>query len=357
MAFPRAGSVPAQIESGRVLDVDMATYTLTVTTQFTKKPQSGIPFATPYQHFANGEGIYFMPEVGSLCWVCFPSDGMRPFVIGWASGGVEGDHRSNRRDLNPGDIYMGTRDENFLVLRRGGVVQIGGGPLNQRIFLPVNNTIRDFCENFHLQTLAGDFEWSIARTEETTDGKRPASVKLKAREFANDAKPIAELEIGSHGENEPTILSLNIRASGADNANRKLVLSIDKSGNITWTAHKDSIWAITGDGAVAVDVKGDIALVSKGEVGANGKTFVARGNDSAEVSAGKNLTLKGSTGVAIDGLKVTVNGGLFPVLILSPTMAAWLAAHTHLCTMPGTPSGPPLPVLAGDHISQTLFAK
>lgn len=357
MAYPRSGSIPAVIESGRVLDVDLGSYTLSVTTQFTKKPQSGIPFATPYQHFANGEGIYFMPEVGSLCWVCFPSDGMRPFVIAWASGGVEGDHRANKKDLNPGDIYLGTRDENFLILRRGGVVQVGGGPLNQRIFLPVNNTIKDFCENYHLNSLAGDFEWTVARTEETTDGKRPASVKLKAREFADDANPIAELEIGSHGENEPTILSLNIRASGADSSDRKLVLSIDKTGNITWTAHKNSIWAISGKGSFAVDVEGDAAIVSKGEAGISGKTLVARGNDSAEVTTNGALALKGQREVSVDGARVVVNGGLFPVLIASPTMLAWFAFHTHLITSPGAPSGPPLPVLTGDQISKSLFAK
>src|SRR5258708_39925591 len=117
----REGMIPAIIETARIIDVDVATYTVSIATQFSKKPQNDIGFATPYQHFNNGEGIYFMPEVGSLCWVCFPSDGNRPFVLAWKSASDEGDERSKKQDLNPGDIYLGTRDENFLILRRGGI--------------------------------------------------------------------------------------------------------------------------------------------------------------------------------------------------------------------------------------------
>ena len=160
----RAAVVPAIIQHARVLDVDIASYTLTIATEFAKKPMSGIPFSSPYQHMNNGEGIYFMPEVGSLCWVCEPSDGGMPFVIAWAPAQDEGDFKSGKQDLNPGDIYLGTRDENFLILRRGGIVQIGGGPLSQRLYLPVNNTIKDFCENYSLNTVGGDFEWSVKRT-------------------------------------------------------------------------------------------------------------------------------------------------------------------------------------------------
>lgn len=356
MAFPNSRASAAFIESGRVLDVDMATYTLTVTTQYTKKPQSGVSFATPYQHFTNGEGIYFMPEIGSLCWICFPSDGNRAFVLAWASGATEGDHRSNKKDLNPGDIYLGTRDENFMILRRGGVVQIGGGPICQRMFLPIDNTIKDFCENYGLHTLAGDLEWSVAREESTTDGKRPSHVRLLAKEFSDDAKPIAELEIGSHEGNQDTILSLNIRASGVDSSDRKLVLEITKDGNVSWTAIKDSLWSVKGDGAFTVDVGGDALVKSGGEAKLTGKTVVVHGDTAAEVSTNQMLALKGKTGVNIEGLAVMVNNGVMPVMLASPAAVLWISMHTHVT--PVGPSGPPLPVLIPNaFVATALFAK
>ena len=188
MPAPTQGAlIPAKIERARVIDVDISTYTLTVATAFAKKPMTAIPFATPYQHFNNGEGIYFMPEVGSLCWLCEPSDGSVPFVLAWCSAQDEADFTARKQQLNPGDIYLGTRDENFLILRRGGVVEIGATGICQRIFMPVNNTINDFCENYNLHSLGGDLEWTIKRDENTTDGTRPALLGLYAKEFADDS--------------------------------------------------------------------------------------------------------------------------------------------------------------------------
>lgn len=341
MAVTSAQATAAVIESGRVLDVDISTYTLTVTTQFTKKPQSGISFATPYQHFVNGEGIYFMPEVGSVCWICFPSDGQRPFVLAWGPAQDEGDFRGKKKDLNPGDIYLGTRDENFLVLRRGGVVQIGGGPLNQRIFLPINNTIKDICENYSLSTLAGDLEWSIGRNEDTTDGKRPGLFALRAREFADDAQPIAELLIGSHSGDDKTILSLLVKDSGSDGAAQKVELKFTKEGTVEWTVRKDVVWTV--DGKWSLEVKGDASLVSKtgkvsvfasaGAVEVDGKTGV-KVNSAAQIELAAPLVKVGQ--------KMSVGSGpQFPVLLATPELLIWFAAHIHTSTAPGTPTSPP----------------
>src|SRR5690606_18657484 len=146
-----------------------------------------------------------------------------------------------------GDIYLGTRDDNAIILRRGGVVQIMGGPLCQRLFLPITNTISDFCENYGLHSLGGDLEWTIDREETSTDGHRPVHLRLKAREFAHDEEPIAYLEIGSHTGNPANILSLVINASGEKGAAKKISLEFRKDGtaafhfesNVTWTVKEN----------------------------------------------------------------------------------------------------------------------
>lgn len=341
MPVQHQGTTPAYIEAGRVLDVDITNYTLSITTKYTKKPQTGVTWSSPYMHFVNGEGVYIMPEVGSVCWVCFPSDGDRPFVLGWAPFMDEGDYRSRRQDLNPGDIYLGTRDENFLVLRRGGVVQIGGGPLSQRIFLPINNTIKDFCENYGLYTLGGDLEWTIQRKEDTTDGTRPALLKLSARAIASDAKPIAFLQVGSHGDQDPTILSLLINASGEEGAAKKVSLALGKDGTVKWDVESDVSWVTNGK--FTVTAKQDLTLSSS--------------SSKVEISAGSVVNVKGQTGVTIEassgmvkitgapiikmGQKVLVGESPMPVALATP-LVTWLTSHVHTIPGPTSPlSGPP----------------
>lgn len=341
MAVTHQGTVAAFVESGRVLDVDISNYTLTIATQYSKKPQTGIAWSSPYTHFVNGEGMYIMPEVGSLCWVCFPSDGNRAFVLGWAPGGDEGDYRARRQDLNPGDIYMGTRDENFLILRRGGIVQIGGGPLSQRLFLPVNNTIKDFCENYGLHTVGGDLEWSVKREETDTDGKRPTTFSLKAREVANDEKPIAELLVGSHGDGDKTILSLKIKDSGASGAATQISLTLDKEGNVKWEVKKDVEWKVTGKYTLKADDV--IEMTSKKDFKVKGKTYTLTGEDSVKIEAtGGNVTITGSPKIIMKD-KVEVGDSPESVALAGPLLQ-WLSMHTHniIAPVPGTPTSPPM---------------
>lgn len=349
---------PAFIIEARVLDVDIDRYTLTVAPQFIKNPQSDIPFATPYQHFDNGEGIYFMPEVGSICWMCYTSQGGKPVVIGWSAAQDDtGSFKSRKQNLNPGDIYLGTRDENFIILRRGGVVQIGGGPLCQRICLPLNNTISDFCENYGLHTLGGDLEWTVRREEETTDGHRPASLKVSAREFADDPAPIAELEIGSHDDDQTSILSLLIRDSGEESAAKKVELYLRKNGDVSWVVQGNVNWEVVGNHTV--HAKGNATLSADG---------------TTTISALQQALLLGKTGVVVDGQGgiVDVKSGSLvkvnPMAFVGGAAASdsvaraiplmmWLAIHTHRVIAPGVDTLPPTIPPTADIVSKTLFAK
>jgi hypothetical protein len=353
MAITRHNEVPTEIHKGRIVDVDMANYTVSVTTEHSKKPQTGIGFATPYQNaLGRGEGIYFMPEVGSLCWICFPSDGHRPFVLAWAPFCDEGDHSSGKLDLNPGDIYLGTRDDNFLVLRRGGVVQIGGGPLSQRMYIPLNNTIRDFCENYDLHTLGGNLEWSIGRSEETTDGARPAKLRIHAREFANDPDHIAFLEMGSHDQDDKTILSLTIKDSGKVGAARQISLEFQKDGNVKWDVKQGVTWLVGDD--FELSVKKDIKISSE-------RSASIKASNSVDVE-GKSVSVKATAGdVSLEGItvraknRVIVDNSFTPIATNAASLMIWLTTHTHTVSAPGAPTSPPLPT-PPNIISTKVFA-
>lgn len=349
----KSQTVAAEIETGRVLDVDVSNYTLSVVTEFTKKPLTGIKFATPYQHYNNGEGIYFMPEVGSLCWICFPSDHNRPFVMGWGPATEEGDARAQKKELNPGDIFLGTRDENFLILRRGGIVQIGGGPLSQRMFLPVNNTIKDFCENYSLQTFGGSLDWNVQRDEKTTSGDRPALLTLLAREFANDPNPIAQLQIGSHGNGDDRIVSLLIKASGDSGAAEKIELSLGKDGSVKWKTEKDVEWAVKGNYKIKADQ--NVSLEAAQSFNIKGQTVAIEGSNGVDVKAnGGNVNISGAPLVKIDSMVQA--GGTNPVAMAIPLLT-WLAVHVHTTTAPGSPTSPPVAPPPASITSTSCFAK
>jgi hypothetical protein len=299
-----------------------------------------------------------MPEVGSLVWLCWPSDNPgRPFVIGWAPAREDnGSLRAKKMQLNPGDIYLGTRDENYLILRRGGIVQVGGGPLCQRIFMPINNVIKDYCENYGLHALGGDLEWTIVRPEASTDGKRPALLSLKAREFANDAAPIAVLEIGSskgavsengsHKRNGQNILSLAIKESGAKGAATQISLEFRKDGSAEWSFKKSVKWVVEENLTIEVtkDLKmkaGTLARLEGANVEIEAKTGAVKVNSKTtiDIMAGASVNLGPQVNM---GVAPGAGGaaGLKPVLLADPAFLAWLIGHTHLCSAPGSPSGP-----------------
>jgi hypothetical protein len=374
-AASSSGLSPSFVETAMVVDVDIETYRVSVLTQHDgQKALTELAFATPYQHYANGEGIYFMPEVGSTVWVCWPSDGSRPFVMAWAPAREENDSlRSNKMELNPGDIYLGTRDDNFCILRRGGVVQIGGGPLSQRMFIPVNNTIKDFCENYGLHSLGGDLEWTIQREEATTDGKRPALLKVRAKEYANDEGEVAVLQIGSHPDQAQNILSLVVNASGAKGAAKKISLEFRKDGSAVWKFENNVNWTVKKNLAVRADQNltlnagklaellsdQDIKLdAKKGTLDAKAAT-VMNLNAGVQVNVGPKLQVgapppppSGDGGAPADSPKAA--------LLADPLFLQWLLGHTHIVRGIGMQTGPaaaspspPLPP-SSQYISKNL---
>ena len=154
-----------------VTNVDKKAWTIDVQTRHSAKDVSDVQTMSPYHHFFGGEGIHHMPEVGAIAMLAWPSDNTDPFIMGYKgvasvvgpdttdgdparssleAGGSQSNvsFRSNRPDLMPGDIAITTRDENYIILRRGGVVQIGATSIAQRIYIPILNYVKDFSENY-----------------------------------------------------------------------------------------------------------------------------------------------------------------------------------------------------------------
>jgi len=286
------GFVPAVIETARIVNVNIEDWSVDLITEHAGKRFFDIQVSSPYFHYMGGEGMYAQPEVGALVWLCKPSDGefSTPFIMGFQSPYDEDNasYRGNRQSLNPGDIMFRTRDDNFIVLRRGGAIQIGATSIAQRIYIPVRNFIRDFCENYNLETFGGKLYWETQRDDQTTTGDSPTQFGLLAKNLANDPKHIATLTVGSHGEDSETTLDLVVNDSGLDDGQQQVRLTITKTGNVTWDM----------EGNCSIAAKQTVSVLSE-----EADVLVEAQQGNVEVTAGTDILLD-----AAANLEETVGG-------------------------------------------------
>lgn len=204
-----------RLEQATVTDVNWDTCVVTVQTQHSNKDPEGIQVAAGYIT-AEGDFAGVLPEVGAIAHIAYPSDNTPPFIIGFigspavVAGGDDGSparmsastpegsptdisYRNNRPRLNPGDQCYRTRDGNHLILRRGGIVEIGATAISKRIYIPINNFIKDFFENYAMHGLGGDLEWLVDRVENDPSGNAPAHWTLRLNEFAQDEKASVQI--------------------------------------------------------------------------------------------------------------------------------------------------------------------
>lgn len=316
----------------RIVDVNLRDYT--ADTRMEAAPyivKFDIPWISPYVNQNQGEGINWMPEVGSMCWICEPSeDGRESFILGWTTVDEGGSYRGGRTLLNPGDIEIKTRDLNFLTLRRGGIVQIGSTPVCQRIFLPIRNIMQDFAENYEMHTPAGDLTWQVQRQNEDSDGHQKCLYTLGCKQFADDPvdNPVALLKIGSHGDGDKTILTLQTLDKGGGDV--KVTLTLDTDGNANWTVEKDFTLTInSGDFSVAA-TQGKVSLSSGKAMSLDSQdTFDQHSSKAMGIKTDDAMTLQAMQKLALKGLAgIDIDAALYPAMRASPDFIAWMNAVT-----------------------------
>lgn len=362
------GLNPVMIEQGRVINVNMKRWTADVRSQVSQSVFLDIRWGNPYLHFAQGEGIFAMPEVGAICEVCRPSDSP-PFIICFSTAfernmsvGAgesqgerdlqEGQEQSNanisfaagRPNLQQGDIMLRCRDGNQIWLRRGGVVEIGSTAISKRLYIPLLNFIRDFCENYSLQTFGGDLSWTVKRVEDDPNGVAKAMLKIAAKESAQDENASVAIRIGEVTDDDR--LSIIVAPDAIDmetfevSGGPLFEFKVDKEGSVEITTNKDV--TITVDGDFEQTVQGSATYTYQG-----GHTVDVTGSQEVSVSGSHKLTASNSE-EQISGSKVIkspsidLGGSGSQPLCLFPALNAWLASHSHAPTG-GPPLTPPPP--------------
>lgn len=280
---------------GVIAAVDTTHYTCTVRTEYSLLYDVPI---TPLFLSPNGQGAWFLPEVGTRVLVGTIGKGSRneyTFLIG-ASFGVDQDpdaeqvpstdgdsaegvstidFRNNRPILQPGEIVLSSSDRNFVVMRKGGIVEIGATQAAKRFYVPLQNLVRDLCQIYELQNSAGslhmtrkesDQTWGTvdleipaaapdgeAATETVTVSKIPTEMNLRVKAYESDSSPSISIDFGNVtrtvvaeeglGDGVPgnivhslfTEINENngmAELLGRININDKVKLLIDRSGNV-----------------------------------------------------------------------------------------------------------------------------
>lgn len=401
-----SGGDEAWIESGTIANVNVKNMTVDWVSQYSGKHIPDLQIMTPYLHYNNGEGFTCVPEVGAIAMVCFPSDEESPFVLGFVSGPeMEGadsgdlqtkiedpdveteedlpaaqttqsggstspttnpsdaSFRAGRPILNPGDMLWQGRDENWVILRRGGVLQLGATQICQRAYIPVLNFIRDFCENWEMNTAAGTLSWEVKRQENDPSGDAPTELALIAREHAQDKKASIKVLIGSLDDAdkppggdktfiEVTIAPESIEAdSGKVSGTPKYVLRLDKAGNSYMMQAAKRTVEIKGDDEITVkgnqkiDVKGNREVT----IGGNSKHTIT-GTHEVTGTATSKETWGGGKVIAAPTVQLgpAAGGGAVEGVPLGLKLVQWLTTHFHaVAAVPApTPSAviPTLPV-------------
>jgi hypothetical protein len=370
--FQPEGVIGAIIVEGVVTDLNMAIWTVDVVSKFDQKFYPNVQIGSPYQNPERGEGIYVMPDIGSKCHVCIPSDGPPPYVLDFImpSESIEGTNeepadatnseesssaktfQGGRPRPKSGDIYIKGRDGNFVILHKGGVLQIGSTELAQRIYIPLENLITDISQNYRHYNTGGAINWFLAPGESKDN---PYTVKKDTyRIRAADKEATIRVAIGSLrdpvSETISDVSSVMARESMGTKANPIYceVTLAPEGFEADNGASKDNVKDLTVL-RYFFDKAGNVLLRTQGSMAFyTNRNLSLRAKTSTEIISGTSMLLssKGITVEAKDYLQITTNGmrvnsGKNPTAHVGSLVEVILDPTTPL--MPMTP----IPVLAG----------
>lgn len=384
----QSGHGPTEIETGYISSINVQNMTVDWVSQYTGKYQTDVPMMSPYVHRTQGEGFTVMPEVGAIALMCWPCDDAVPFILGFlsapekvgaktaattrkdtgggdtsktkvdatgkstASGGTpnksnsDASYRAKRPILNPGDMMLEGRDENFVVLRRGGVLQLGSTQVCQRFYVPLLNTIRDFCENWEMNTAAGSLDWEVKRQAKDPTGNAPTELTLIAREYAQDKNASIKVWIGGLNDatkppsGDKTYFEVTIApekidpTTGKVTGTPKYVLRVDKAGNTYMMQAKNRTEIIKGN--YKETIYGNHTETVKGN-----QSVTVKGNQSTDITGSHKITGTLSSTETWTGMKsitaATTHIGSQAAIepaVLGFRLVAWLASHIHVPFLP-----------------------
>jgi hypothetical protein len=337
----KQGHTPGTTAQGRITNVNMKNWTVDVISVFDRYRWLNIQVGSPYQNTFAGEGFFVVPEVGSCCMVVHPSDSTAPYVSSFvmpsetvsdssASDAPTGtrSHGNNpqypsdvtfagsRPAYTPGTLGMTGRDGQFVLLHRGGVLELGASSVCQRIFIPLANHMIDMSQRYYHHNVGGAVLWGMAEGPGQTNF--PTTNIQTFRIMANDQFATVRIQTGdvlnpipdSSGVitdtvvYEVTVIPEGINADSGDLASAaasKAVTyryTIDKSGNVSMVMSGDVFqfykksFTISAVGTIAFNGEADGVMTFKNGLTVDGGDFATIKGKIVRLGAGSQAVAR-----------------------------------------------------------------
>lgn len=297
-----------------------------------------VPWTTPWRH-PDGGGIDFIPEVGAPCWTIWHPYDSLPTIIGFSSPSHKNlAWASGRRELNPGDIILWTRDDNRIVLRRGGNIEIVSTKECMTTFVAAKHLIEQLCRHWKMTTRGGELTWFTDDSALSASTGARSVFRLAAKRFGQDADPFVTLSMGGlkdfmpGNKTERQVFSLLV---GTNPLLPKFQMLIGENGRVETIVGSNQSHTTKGnldlrvEGKLTVDADGDIKMTSR----TGGASIIAR--------SGQHLMDVQNSREKVSGLKhisartILLGTSAKEPAVLGLQAALWLASHTH--AGPGSP--------------------
>ena len=203
---PKTATGPIVAERAVITSVDTTNKSVSVITTESSRSLDNVQIVYPFLDGTSMTGIQFMPKVGSNCYLWTPSDGTDSFVMGFKPSGVpttsiDSNYSGDSEFLDPGDIILRGSPRNFVVLKHGGILQIGAGPLAQRVYIPLDNLIRDYFVKYHAISPLGEVLWDHAEIvldeQSMLAGTTDVIFKFNCKAAVQDASASVQIRVGN----------------------------------------------------------------------------------------------------------------------------------------------------------------
>ena len=263
------------------------------------------------------------PLEQDLVWVMMPGNGASPFIYAYVKsprhGSPRPEFRTGQVRLQPGDHVLGGEPGGtHVILRSSGELEIGSGPLNQTVYVPVRNLLRHVFENLHLESPGLTAQVQTRRKDRTHGDAIPCEARFSIREFA-DEPPVIDLHLGRIKEEDMDALPGSARGQivASLNVNDRFRLWIDKTGAVAYTSFGACFFAHEAPVTLyyAKNLRKRVVGAEISSLGAV-ETDVERGrsvrighDDSLEVGGAVRRLVRGGGQYAFDGDLTHAVGG------------------------------------------------
>lgn len=333
----------------RVVAVNPSNYTVDLISDGPNSVSAAdVPWMVPYRT-SDGGGIDFMPEAGSTCWTLWHESDTLPIIMGFSSQFHRNTNwAAGRRPMNPGDIMLWTKNDNRIVCRKGGNIEIVSTKECRRYYIFARHAIEETCRSWKMTTRGGELDWSVDDKKLSAKEGAPALLKISAKQFAQDAAASVTLQAGQVGtqtDNKPTIFALDIKG--------KFTMSVNEDGGVVTTIDSNVTTQIGGNHNVRVlgdqlfDVNGDITIQSRSK---GLKLICRKGNHVLEAASSKE-SITGQKQIA--AATILLGRTASEPAVKGTQLLQWLASHTHPPTGGPPVTAPTLPMV----LSQTVMVE